>query len=112
MGAGLETFDAIGRAQTTDLGHALTGRGVVPPLMDRPDEQAFTGAQELGRLLSGSLQTRECLMSHVHRALVGRESVVSEVRELDAARARFVGSGDLRALVTDLLAGQETSRRF
>ena len=111
VGFGLERYDAVGRFVSLDHGKPLTGRGIFPQTTDGP-EKDFVGAKELGQLLAVSTQARECFVSHLHAALTDRDSNAAESVALDAARRKFVATGDVHQLVSELMTNATTNVRF
>lgn len=111
VGFGLERYDAVGRFVSLDHGKPLTGKGVFPQTTDGP-EKDFVGARELGQLLAVSTQARECFVSQLHAALTDRDSNAEESAALDAARQKFVATGDVHQLVSELMTNATTNVRF
>jgi hypothetical protein len=111
VGFGLEQYDAVGRFTSLDHGKPLTGKAVFPQTTDGP-QQDFVGAKELGQLLAASTQARECFVSQLHAALTDRDSNAAESAALDSARRKFVATGDVHQLVSDLMSNPTTNVRF
>ena len=86
IGFGLEQYDQTGRFRTFEADRpqcAVDGQGEVYS----PDLGSFVGPGELGELLSGSDEFRQCMLTQLHRFVAGRfhfsaddEALLDELR--------------------------------
>jgi hypothetical protein len=69
IGFGFESFDALGRFQSTDHGFPVSSKGM---LEGTDVDGAFDGPAQLGLKLAASAQVRRCFAQNLWRAAVGR----------------------------------------
>jgi hypothetical protein len=102
IGFGFESYDAIGRFQTSDGGKAVDASGEIRGSADL--DGPFVGAVELGRKLAGSAQVRRCLARQWFRFAEGRDGDAGDEASLAAALAAFTSSrGSVRELMIALV---------
>jgi hypothetical protein len=99
IGLGLENFDAIGAYRTSESGQPIDASSVLDDL------GPFTGARELGLLLSGEQQVTHCLARNLFRAATGHVDGLGESGPLNEAHDRFGASGfRLQELLVEIAA--------
>lgn len=93
LGLPLETFDAIGRYRTTELGLSIDPSGEF-------DESPVADARELGLTMGASGAVAQCLVRKFHAYAVGHEERGVDGSVLNALAASFQASGfQLRELI-------------
>jgi len=99
IGLGLENFDAIGAFRTSESGQPIDASSTFDEL------GAFTGARQLGLLLSGQQQVTHCLARNLFRAATGHVDGLGESGPLNDVHARFGASGfRLQELLVEIAA--------
>lgn len=100
LGFTFEHYDAIGAFRTMDGTHAIDASGAAH---DSDIEGPIDGAIDLANRLAASEQVHQCVARQWLRAALGRPDLPLDEQSLDAAYARYDGSGrDLRELVVAL----------
>jgi hypothetical protein len=130
IGFGFEHFDAIGRWRPQEVipvpgrrgGGGGPGRGAPPgvPLpIDAQGEIAglpnstFTGAKELGRILSESPTCQKCIVRQMFRYSYGRLETAVDEKTIDGLYAEFKDSGfKLKSLLIALVQSPEFLRQW
>lgn len=107
IGFGLEDFDAIGAARTTENGVAIDASGRLYDSGDGVDGP-FVGGAELSRKLAKSPKVAACFVRQVFRFAMGRAEGPSDAQTLDALGESF----GPRARIVDLLVELASSRAF
>jgi len=99
IGLGLENFDAIGAFRTSESGQPIDASSALDDL------GPFTGARELGLLLSGDQKVTHCLARNLFRAATGHVDGLGESGPLNEAHNRFGASGfRLQELLVEIAA--------
>jgi hypothetical protein len=86
IGFGLETFDSIGHARTTDNGAPIDTTGSL-------DEMAFRGPEDLGEAVTKHPKFGYCLARNMYRYATGNVEASGETELVEALTKSFVDSG-------------------
>jgi hypothetical protein len=106
IGFGFENFNAAGKFSLVDHGLPVDSSG---HLYGTDVDRDYTGAIELSRALSVSVDAHRCAVQQWLRYALGRAPVAGEAGLVDRLTARFMGDdGSLR----ELLLGVVTSPSF
>lgn len=98
LGFPFESFDAIGRFRTEDLGHTVDPRGAITGTAT--DDVTVADASALVAGLARTAEVTECFSTHLREYATGTHA------EVCGSRDRFAESGDLRELVVDLVTDE------
>lgn len=98
LGFPFESFDAIGRFRTEDLGHTIDPSGAITGTAN--DDTTVADATELVAGLADTAEVSRCFSNHLREYATGTHGEVCGVHE------RFAESGDLRELVIDLVTDE------
>jgi hypothetical protein len=97
LGFGLETYNAVGRFQSSDGGKPIDASGEITASLDI--DGPFNGAVELARKLSGSVQVRRCQVLQWFRYAHGRPEDDGDMASVKAMYDAFLATGSLRDLM-------------
>jgi hypothetical protein len=109
IGFGFERYDAVGRHRASEGGVAVDASGEVVASIDA--DGAFDGAVELAERLASSRAVSDCYATQWFRFVAGRREDPSERCALDAIRARFAETGDVRELLVAIATSDAFSDR-
>lgn len=99
-GFGLERFDSLGRARTSENGAPIDASGTI-------DGRRFADALELGLVLREHPRFAPCIASQAFRVAVGRHETRGEEGELRRIYVRFANAGyRLDALFVEVVASR------
>jgi hypothetical protein len=100
LGLPFETFDAIGRYRTTDLGLTIDPSGEV-------DGQTVADSRAFGAALASSEAVARCLVRKYYSYATGRAVRSQDQAVVESLSAAFAASGnDLRELVMNIVTHQ------
>lgn len=103
LGLPFETFDAVGRFRTTDLGLPIDPSGEF-------DGQHVADSREFGAAMAASDAVMRCLVSKYYAYAMGHEVRAADLGVVDALASSFRDSGfDWRALTLDLVTHEAFS---
>lgn len=98
IGFGFESFDALGRYRAEQAGLPVDDSGEIFGTADA--DGPFDGVAELGAILAGSDEVRDCITSQWFTYTFGRSEEEADESTVAAMRERFAETDlDLRALI-------------
>lgn len=92
IGFGLEGFDGVGMARTTDNGLPIDATGEI---IGGTSAGKFDGAAQLSQRLADSLEANRCYLTQVYRYAQGRTETSKDRCHLDAAQAQLAAGASL-----------------
>jgi hypothetical protein len=98
IGFGLDGFDGIGAARTTDNGQPLDTTGSMP------DGQAFSDAGGLASILGADARFSRCLTQKMFAFALGRGPQTSDAPYLDRLGADLTAGGDRLSALVEAIA--------
>ena len=102
LGFGFENYDALGRYRTTEAGQPIDASGEL--VSTRDIDGTFDGAVELGVLLAGSEEVRECVATQWFRYAFGRaERDADECTQSQIYDAFAAADYDIQELLVGLV---------
>ena len=100
LGFGLENYDAIGAFRAEDGGVPVDASGEI---IASDVDGEYEGGVELGQILVGSSEVKDCLATQWLRFAIGRGEAEEDQCTLDALRSGFAESdGDVNQLIADI----------
>ena len=101
LGVVFESFDAVGRARTTDeSGHAIVTASTLAATRDMDGPVA--NVQELGQKLAASAEARDCYVTQTFRFFFGREVEAADACSIQQLRRSFAADQSLSGLLVAL----------
>jgi len=108
-GFAMEHYDSIGRYQDQDQGTAIDATGALT--FTRYTQQPFADARQMYQTLATSPDVRACLTRQAFRYVFGRTETPTDDPVLIGAYRQFATSGNLVALVPQLISSAAFSLR-
>jgi hypothetical protein len=111
LGFALEHFDELGRWRETDGGKPIDAGGELVGFEDPTLAGAFRDGRELAERIAKSRTAADCVAEQRFRFLMGRLALEGDACTLARAKASLRKTGDLRALIAELLASDVSRYR-